>query len=257
MTTRWLLTSAGLAVLVAALLFVALALTRPTPLGEAHSVGRPAPGEARAEYLADGTPAWVIAHEGDGVDVLSGISTHIPFGVAKLTWWCPTARALEDPFHGAKWDEYGVRLDGPAPGGLISWSTQTVGDRVVIGAARPAPPMGTQPSGPSTIERDFCTGEDPVIVHRFAGWPIWDSPREALAAAPSDWILVAGRLAPQNDGTVALCALDGCADSVLADGVEIPPPNRFAFDPWPDELYLARVRDGRITDLTRVIPDGG
>jgi hypothetical protein len=249
---------AGLGVLAAALLLVVvLALVRPTPLEDAHSVGRPAPGEARAVYLADGTPVWVIAHEGGGVSVLSGISTHIPFGVAKLTWWCPTSRALEDPFHGAKWDEYGVRLGGPAPGGLISRSTQTIGDRVVVGAARPAASMGQQPSGPSEAERDFCTGEDPVIVHTFAGWPIWESPREALAAASPDWILVAGRLAPQRNGAVALCALDGCADSVLADGVEVPPPDRFAFDPWPDELYLARVSDGRMVGLTRVIPDHG
>jgi hypothetical protein len=135
-------------------------LSRPAEESDPFSVARPRRGEARADHLADGTPVWVIGHEDGGVDVLSGFSTHEPFGLSKLLWWCPPSRVLDDPFHGSKWDEYGVRLDGPAPFGLSSWSLMTRGGRVFIGEPRPGPPMGTQPTGPSVQERQHCGADD-------------------------------------------------------------------------------------------------
>jgi hypothetical protein len=84
---------------------------------------RPAPGEARADHLADGTPVWVIGHEDGSVTVLSGFDTHMPAGVRKLLWWCPGARTLEDPRHGSRYDESGAKVAGPAPAPLHSWQT--------------------------------------------------------------------------------------------------------------------------------------
>ena len=50
----------------------------------------------------------------------------------ELVWWCDKADAFDDPAHGGKWDEYGVRLGGPAPIGLSTYEAAVVGDRVAV-----------------------------------------------------------------------------------------------------------------------------
>ena len=82
------------------------------------SLARPAPGEVRPDHLPDGTPVWVIGHGDGSADVLLGFDSHRPYGLGKMLWWCETANALDNPHHGSKWDEYGVKIGGPAPEGL-------------------------------------------------------------------------------------------------------------------------------------------
>ena len=246
----------GLALLAVGAMVVANLFREPD---DSFSLQRPNAGQARADYLADGTPVWVIGHQDGSVDVLSGFDTHVPFNLGKMLWWCPSARALDNPNHGSRWDEYGVKLGGPAPAGLASWEVTVRSSRVFLGSPRPAPSLDTPPSGPEEFEREWCVAPgDPVVVHTFEDWEVWDSPTEAVDAAPDRWILLAGELvADPAERRVRLCGVTGCDDSVVAANVDMPPPD---MDPRVGPLggsrFIARVRDGALVDVTRVVVPG-
>ena len=248
----------GLAV-VLVVLALGMNLLRTDEPDMSSSLRRPNAGEARPDYLADGTPVWVIGHEGGTVDVLSGFDTHVPFNLGKMLWWCPSAHALDNPNHGSKWDEYGVKLGGPAPTGLPSWEVIVRSSRIFLGSPRPARPLDTPPHGPPEHEREWCTApEDPVIFHTFDDWELWDSPTAAVSAAPDGWILLDGELNVAATGdSVLLCARSGCTDSVVATNVEVPPPDiEGQFGPLGGQRFIGRVRDGALTDVTVVVvPD--
>ena len=245
----------GMVVVIGIVLVGANLLWEPEP-DTAFSLARPPAGHARADYLADGTPVWVIGHLDGSVDVLSAFDTHVPFNLGKMLWWCPSARGLDNPNHGSKWDEYGVKIDGPAPAGLTSWEVNLRSSRVFLGSPRPAPRLDAPVSGPSAHERDWCVpAEDPLLFHTFDGWKVWESPTAAVEAAPNEWILLAGELiADRAEGRVRLCGLAGCADSAVAANVEVPPPD---MDPRSGPLggtrFIAHVRDGTLVDVTRVV----
>ena len=231
-------------------------LLRDDEPGPAGSLRRPNAGQVRADYLADGTPVWVIGHQDGSVDVLSGFDTHVPFNLGKMLWWCPSVRGLENPNHGSKWDEYGVRIGGPAPAGLASWEVDLRSSRVLVGSPRPAPPLDAPVFGPPEHERDWCVpAEDPVVFHTFDGWEVWKSPTAAVEAAPDEWILVEGQLvADRVEQRVLLCGLAGCADSVVAANVAVPPPDMDPrFGPLGGSRFIAHVRDGALDDVTRVV----
>ena len=218
---------------------------------------RPAVGEVRADYRPDGTPVWAIGHADGSVDVLSGFDTHTPGNFGKLLWWCETAHALENPHHGSTWDEFGVRLGGPAPTGLASWAMLVQGDRVELGAGPAAPASNARPFGPPPEERAWC--RDPkadVVSHDFEGWRIWASPAAAVQSAPAGWILLEGELvADRLSGRVLLCALHGCADAAVVRGVEMPEAG-LEFGPLGVDRFIARVGDRELTDLTRIVWHG-
>jgi hypothetical protein len=224
----------------------------PTPV----VLDRPAAGQAVAAYLPDGTPIWLIGHPDGSVSALSAFDTHTPFNLGKLTWWCRPARAIDNPHHGSKWDEYGVKLGGPAPAALASWAVTTGGGQVTLGATRPAPPLGTPNSGPPEHERTWCFGPDAdVDFHTFDGWQRWNSPTAAVAAAPEGWILLQGQLvADRASDEVRLCAPENCDDSALASNVDLPPAD---MDPGLGPLgggeFIAQVRDGALVGVTRVV----
>ena len=245
----------GLGIVVGAVLLVANLLRTDEP-EIPFSLGRPNAGEVRPDYLADGTPVWVIGHQDGTVDVLSAFDTHVPFNLGKMLWWCPSAHALDNPNHGSKWDEYGIRLGGPAPTGLPSWEVAVRSSRVFLGELREAPPMGTPHHGPPEHERTWCVAPaDPVVFHTFEDWQLWDSPTAAVEAAPDGWILLDGTLAIAPDGArVLLCSPTGCADSVVATNVEVPPPDMDPqFGPLGGSRFIGRVRDGALTDVTSVV----
>ena len=245
----------GLAVVVGAVV-LGINLLRADEPDMSFSLRRPNAGVVRPDYLADGTPVWVIGHPDGTVGVLSGFDTHVPSNLGKMLWWCPSAQALDNPNHGSKWDEYGVKLGGPAPTGLPSWEVSVRSSRVFLGEPRAAPPLGTPPHGPPDHEREWCTApEDPVVFHTFDGWTLWDSPTAAVEAAPDGWILLDGELAVSPAGdTVLLCAPNGCADSVAATNVEVPHPDMDPqFGPLGGRRFIGRVRDGALTDVTVVV----
>jgi hypothetical protein len=166
------------------------------------------------------------------------------------------ASAFDNPNHGSKWDEYGLKMGGPAPFGLVTHEVVVQGSLVLVGKARPGAPPEVRHAGKSEAERDWCQlpDDDQVTYHRFEGWHVWDSPAEAVREAPVDrWILLEGALAvvAGEDG-VRLCALDGCGDSALAANVERPEANR-QFGPLGPGRFIARVRDAALVDVTRVV----
>lgn len=243
----------GIGAVVAVFLLVTSLLRDPTDEAS-ETVRRPMRGEVRPDYLADGTPVWVVGHEDGTVSVLSGFDTHRPFNLGKILWWCPTAVAFDNPNHGAKYDEYGLRLGGPAPTGLPSYETRLAGSRVIVGALGEPPGMEVKHTGPSEGDRDWCIfPDDAVVYHSFDGWRSWESPTAAVQAAPDGWILLAGPLWVR-DGEVVLCAAAGCEDAVAATNVETPDDPNMQFGPLGGERFIARVRDGALTDVTRVMP---
>lgn len=233
---------------------IAIALTLLRPTGPRFTVAAPAPGEVRADYLANGTPIWVIGKANGDVSVLSAFDTHVPAGVLKLTWWCPSSRAVEDPRHGSTFDENGAKITGPAPAGLAGYDVSRDGDRIVVGAAYAGPAVGTEPVGPPAEDRGQCVGDDPVIIHTFPDWPVWDSPAAALAGVEgSDWFLVRGRLEPRGDGTVNFCPPDDCDQPIVMNGIRLAPRDPSAESLAAAQVFLARMRDGQIVDLTYIV----
>jgi hypothetical protein len=239
--------------LVAAVVVGVTALLHDEEPAALETVRRPTPGEVRPDYLSDGTPVWVVGHEDGSVDVLSGFDTHRPSNIGKILWWCPSARAFENPEHGSKYDEFGLKIGGPAPTGLPAYEIMVSGSQVSVGDLQGAPPPDAPHSGPDELDRDWCTfPEDDVDFHTFDDWPTWESPTEAVAAAPEGWILLEGGLAVV-DGQVSLCALTGCDDAVEA--ANVPESGLGAtIGPLFGERFIARVRDGVLTNLTRVMP---
>lgn len=235
----WMILLGGL--VLATLVVGGLVLVRRAP---PVALDLPRAGEARPDYLPDGSPVWVIGHEDGSVDVFSAISTHMASGLAKLTRWCPKSRSLEDPFHGSTWSEFGVKTDGPAPNDLARWTTTVQGAKVLLGDEKTGAPSG----GGVPVVRP-CTAADDVTFHTFKDWHLWNSPSELIAAHPDGWALLAGGLASPSDGSVMICSVGGCGDAVVLAGVGRGAMlQRFA-----DELFIVKVRDGKLTDPTRVI----
>ena len=252
----WLVVAAlvGIGLVVVAVFAATSLLREPEPPPAARTLQMPLPGEVRPDYLEDGTPVWVVGHADGSVSVLSTFDTHHPFNVGKVVWWCPTAQAFENPEHGARYDEYGLYVGGPASSGLPSYETAVEGSRLLVGALREPPAFDEPFIGLSEFERNWCTfPEDGVIFHRFDGWKAWNSPTEAVAAAPDGWVLINGSLA-LLDNQVVLCARTGCADAVAATNIQTPPNPEMEFGPFFGERWIARVRDGALTDVTRVMP---
>lgn len=242
----------AIGVVVAGVLAVTSLLRGPGPEVATGTLHLPMPGEVRPDYLEDGTPVWVIGHADGTVSVLSGFDTHQPFGIGKVLWWCPTAAAFENPEHGSKYDEYGLKIGGPAPAGLPAYEARVSGDQVIVGERGSPPSVDVPHTGPPEIERDWCMAAGEGRFHRFDGWEAFDSPTAAVEAAPQGWILLNAELAQGDDGVV-LCARSGCADAVRVANVETPPP-AMEFGPFFGERWIARVRDGALTDVTRVLP---
>ena len=62
-----------------------------------------------------------------------------------------------------------------------------------------------------------------VLAHRWDDDEIWDSPAEAVAAAPTGWVAVRGTLHVASDGFVQLCAQvtdDRCDGGVVVRGID-------------------------------------
>jgi hypothetical protein len=242
------------AAVVAGLVVLGANLLRDDVPTDGFSLARPGRGEVRPDHLADGTPVFAVGHVDGTVSVVSAFDTHVPAHLGKLNWWCPSAVAFENPSHGSKWDERGVKIGGPAPVGLQTWEVTVQGGRVFLGDAQPGAPIGTQPIGPPEVDRDWCVPpEGLVIYHDFPGWLVWDSPADAVRQAPDDWILLEGELvALPGEAGVHLCALGDCDDSALAANVERPPAN-ILFGPLGPGRFMAHVRDGVLVDVTRVV----
>lgn len=252
---RWLM-------VVAALMAVAVLAAMLWPWAtepEAPAAGLPVPprGDVIAAFAGDGHPVWVIGHLDGRISVLDALSTHVPFAINKPTWWCPRSRVIEDPFHGARYDEFGEPVGGPAPRGLRPYAFQLEADQLFIGEASAERPMS--PSAGSGAAG--CTAADGPLVHDYTTLPEAESPMLAQAA-DDGWIRLHATLVPAPETRSGLLCpkrveADICAEVGLP-GIEhllSTPGDRAAesLEAWTDTDWLAHVLDGRIVEISLVV----
>lgn len=249
---RWLL--ALVLVLVIGLAVVAAIVLWPREEPFAR-FATPRPGEAVAAFLSDGRPVWVIRHEDGSGSVLDAFSTHVPYGINKLTWWCPVSRVIDDPFHGARWDEFGDYSGGPAPGGLREYAVRVEGNELQILDEPVARPLRAGNEAP--IEQPYYCSEQEALVHDFSDFPEAETPALAASAADGRWRRLHATLTPLPGLHSGLLCPDAVADDDCAE-VELPleqyEPR--SYDPFSaDEGYLTnvdwivRAEDGRILEV--------
>ena len=229
-------------------------LLRQQPPEIAGTLARPGPGEVRPDYLEDGTPVWVVGDNGGAIRVLSAFSPHRPANVGMLLWWCETGEAFEDPAYGSRYDAGGFKFFGPAPTGMPAYETIGVGSAVRVGDLGPAPPPDAGGSG-RVGQDDACLLPDDaadITFHTFEGWPVHESPIDAVASEPEGWILLAGELAVIDAG-IFMCALETCVDAAPVAGID-ENVRRDQFSPLQGTRFIARVRDGALVDVTRAMP---
>ncbi|MFL5797743.1 MAG: ubiquinol-cytochrome c reductase iron-sulfur subunit [Actinomycetota bacterium] len=184
----------------------------------------PAPGEAEAGFLDDGTPVLAVAHRDGSVTAVEAVSPHRAWGVQSLLGWCPSSRTFDDPFHGSKFDEYGRYLLGPAPAGLVRLRVRAIrGSPPHIQLGTPTEPL-PRSAGVRAPPGSSCLGpsleETGLLMPHVAESGL--TPRGVVALAPPKggrWsvhaVLVAG-----TDVTARLCAAVSAAGTCAA-GVPI------------------------------------
>ncbi len=241
-----------------AALAVAWIVVRPLHREQIVSAGSdvldvPAIDEVAPANLADGRPVFVVHHNEGTVSVVDGFSTHVPWGLAKVVAWCSTSRTFDDVFHGAKWNEDGDYLVGPAPTGLTTYETTILGDgQVKVGSQIPPSPRG---SGGRLEQRPWCQ-TSANMVYPTLPTEVFDSPSAVVDAAPDGWVAVKGELVATDAGGVELCSVfttgPGCLDGASVEGFDVSG----LFGENPEFIisgpFIARVEDGSLVDLTRV-----
>jgi hypothetical protein len=258
----WWAVASGVFVAAAILLLIVFARSRSgvRAMSGSDVLEVPPVGGVVATNLGDGRPVFVLHHEDGTVGVVDAFSTHVPFGIGKLVGWCPSSRTFDDPFHGARWDEYGDYVLGPAPTGLVTYQVSFIpGDHNQLHVDGPIPslPRGSltrpfQPAGP------FCQSTTRMVlpdVLRDAS----SSPADVVAAAPGEWMAVRATLLATAGQQARLCAAvaDGaCVDAATVSGVDVtglvsalrgPGTTVTVEGPW-----IAQVRAGALVHLTRV-----
>jgi len=270
--------------LAAGLLWRSFAEPGDQPAGS-NRITVPPRGQTSAVFLDDGRPVFVVHHQDGTVSVVDAFSTHRAWGVEELNVWCPTTREFVEVAHEAHFDEYGTLTpdSGPAgSGGVATFAfsvvtTDAAGDPASITIGRiqePTTPgrnsLETRPPfcPPGDIDPEQAAGlisvtgaysgeSGMVLAHRWEDDQIWDSPAEAVAAAPAGWVAIRSTLHVDTDGFVQLCAQvvdDACQGGVVVrgvDGVGLR-VNVTGFD-WVSgyeepQVWLVQIHDGVIDD---------
>jgi hypothetical protein len=119
----------------------------------------PPPGKVLAGITERGTPFIVVRHSGGedaGLTAIEAVSPQLrPGAVRALLGWCPSSRTFDDPFSGARFDEFGRYVSGPSPSGLVPFTVEILREQPLLfrlgDLASPIPRVdgGVAPSGPS------------------------------------------------------------------------------------------------------------
>jgi hypothetical protein len=267
------LAAAAVAVVVFALA-VALALRAFGPLRDAdRTLGGPdilrvpPSGETAPAFLPDGHPIFIVHHEDDTVSVVDAFSSHRPYGFEEVVVWCPTTRDLVEWAHEAHYDESGNwYTGGPAYAGLPTFAFEVVDTdaggnptTIRVGAMRAPDPGGSaHETDPSTYPA-FCPPDGAFVTHAIDPQAIYDTPEDAVAAAPEGWVAVRGTLlVDDEDAFVQLCSevAEGvCVDGVPVRGLDsvrfllkVLRPNEEPLAYEEPQVWLVKVREGIIDD---------
>lgn len=255
---RWL----SLAVALIAATTVAVVLWPRTPDSDVISRGLPMPqrGAVAAEFAPDGHPVWVIGHNDGSILVLDALSTHVPFGVHKPTWFCPAAGTFDDPFHGSRYDLFGDVVFGPAPIGLRQYNFEVDADEMLILGELHEGRLAARGGDPSFSSPQACAADE-ALVHDYATLPEAGSPREAEGSADG-WHRLHGTLIPEPATRSVLLCPDGAADDDCAS-IELPGMEHLTATPderaqasiegWADTGWLVHVVDGRIVEVSLLL----
>ena len=216
----------------------------------------PPPGEAFAGFTERGIPFLVIRHADGTLTAVEAVSPHLATGnVRKIIGWCASSRTFDDPFHGARFDEYGRYVSGPSPSGLVPLAAEIVSEDPLtfrLGEPQPAVPREDVGEGPTGA---FCmdTQVTPLVSPGIAGGGL--TPEELAGTDPSSPMVgarwsVEGTLVVRPDGGVLLCA--SYIDGVCEAGAPVSGPSPTT----PDELVIEGtwyviVRPGTLEDPIR------
>lgn len=250
--------------------------------GELATLRVPAPGTARAMWLDDGWPVWVLARSDSSVAVSDAQSPHGPFGIGQLVGWCDVAASFEDQ-GGSSFDVVGAARSGPAPWGLAPYSAVIIeegstvrvlapGDPVSSSAA-PIPARGPVAGAPDALEtgpspRELAGADEEdlyeppsciederfgLAIHGPRDEPIPPEEAVGLRALP---VAVEGYLDVRADRPSLLCSglvAGRCPEgSPQVGGVTASESiNEFVGE---KETLLVRPSNGVLADTTRFIP---
>lgn len=280
---RWV----GVAAVVVLALVVGLVLVRVgsgsggTSLAGPGVIDVPARGDVAPVFMTDGHPVFVVHHVDGTVGVVDAISSHHPWGFDDMNGWCPSNREFVEIAHEAHFDEHGTWVDGgPAPYGLVTYDVDVVtrasnGDpaTIRIGAANePDAAHSASETDPATYPA-FCPGIEEgttaLVRHTFTDEEIFDTPAEAVRAAPTGYVAVRGTLlvdlpdgnpanTPGGNPWAQLCAsIDQgeCIDGAVVVNIDAigltlnvlrPNPGTAYEEP---QVWLTTVRSGVLAGL--------
>jgi TolB protein len=216
----------------------------------------PPPGEAIAGFTESGIPFLVVRHDDGTLTAIEAVSPHLAAGnVRKILGWCASSRTFDDPFHGARFDEFGRYISGPSPTGLVPLAAEIVSEdplKFRLGEPQPAVPredVGERPTGALCMN----TLVTPLVSPGIAAGGL--TPEEVASTAPSAPMVgarwsVEGTLVVRPDGEVLLCA--SYVGGVCEAGAPVSGPSPTT----PDELVIEGtwyviVRPGTLEDPIR------
>jgi hypothetical protein len=249
--------AAGIALVLRAFVFAPGQPAGPSSLAGSDVLDVPPVGEVVTAFLADGHPVFVAHHQDGSVSVIDGFSTHRPWGLEELVGWCTSSRTFDESEHGAKFNEYGEYLVGPASADLATYEIEPVGGRVRVRSAL-VPATRTEDSRVELQGSPCGPGADALLLHRIPSSAAFDSPAAAVEARPDGWIALRGVLLVRAGEPALLCATfeaDSCASAARVEGINS--------EGWLEFLHrskvtlesgwIARVEGDQIISLTRAI----
>ena len=250
--------TAGLVAIVACALAGSLTVdgpraSSPSPPPRNDGLRLPLRGSVSAQFLDGSLPVFVVHHQDGGVSVLDAHSPHLG---NKLLAWCEDGRAFIDVQHGSAFDEHGRYTFGPAPTGMTPYEVEVVAGEVNAGAARQAPPRGseTDPSSGDACWTEY--GRPPpskYLAHHTGGDAA--TPELAVAAGDAQGVVVDGLLERIGDRPPRLCGdpaprgLPRCPrDAPIVMVEEVIDPEDDSYQ-QSEGRFVIDVRAGRVTAL--------
>lgn len=227
----------------------------PSGLSGSDVVDVPGRGETTPAFLADGHPVFVVHREDGTVGVVDAFSPHRPWGVEELVGWCPSSRTFDEPEHGAKFNEYGQHLAGPATADLAPYEVERMGNRVRVGSAIVPTTRSENPR--VGFQGELCEGTGaPVTLHAIPRSAVFASPAEAVQAGPEGWIALRGVLLVRRGESALLCATveaGSCTSPAVVEDIDSEAWLVFLdrSQVTIDGEWIARVERGHLTSLTR------